>query len=144
MFVIDEGSLEIPPDWKDETINVLSPRGDGPPSFTLVVNRDALPWGMTFADYVKQEVGKIGETLTDYKQINDKEYTLSGHPAHVLEYQWQSQQGPLHQFVVMTALENKVLIFTASAPKKMTDNQKRQFQEILGSFKTNSMDDNGA
>ena len=97
-----------------------------------------MPWGMTFPEYVEQEVGKISESLTDFKEILKKDYELAGNPAQIIEYQWKSQQGPTHQFVVMTALKNKVLIFTASSPNKMSDNQKQQFQKIIQSFKLSS------
>jgi len=135
MFVFDEGSIEIPKQWKDETINVFSASSDGPLGFTLVINRDELPWGMIFPEYVEQEVSKIGDTLTDYKEIMKKEYTLVDNPAHIIEYKWQSEQGPIHQFVVMTAIDKKVLIFTASSPKQISDSQKKQFQSIIQSFK---------
>ena len=135
MFIFDEGSIEIPKQWKDETINVLSSSSDGAAGFTLVINRDELPWGMTFLEYVEQEFSKISESLTDFKEILKKDYELVGNPAQIIEYKWKSQQGPTHQFVVMTALKNKVLIFTASSPNKMSDNQKQQFQKIIQSFK---------
>jgi len=141
MFVFDEGSIEIPKQWKDETINVLSASSDGSLGFTLVINRDELPWGMTFPEYVEQEVSKIGETLTDYKEVMKKEYTLEENPAYIIEYKWRSEQGPIHQFVVMTVIKKKVLIFTASAPKKMSDNQKQQFQKIVQSFKISTHTD---
>ena len=49
MFVFDEGSIEIPKQWKDETINVLSSSSDGAAGFTLVINRAMNAVGYDFS-----------------------------------------------------------------------------------------------
>ena len=135
MFVFNEGSLDIPKDWKDDTINMLSSTGDGSSGFTLVVNRDHLPWGMTFQEYAGQEIDKAKETLAGFNELHNKSYTVGNREAHVVEYQWKSQQGRVHQIVVMVNLPEKILIFTASTSNKMSDGQKRHFEHIIKSFK---------
>jgi hypothetical protein len=135
MYTIEEGQLTISDDWKDESVNVLTSSKDGKPAFSLVITRDEIAEGMAFSDYVKMEVINISSNLPKFKMLEEKSnYQINEQPAHRIEFAWQSSEGVLHQIVAMTAQQQKALIFTASAPDALTDEQKKQTEEILQSF----------
>jgi hypothetical protein len=136
MYTIDEGQLTIPQDWKDETVNVLTTSTDGTPAFSLAITRDDLPQGTAFSDYAKQEVEKISSSLPEFKLIEEQDtYRIDGHAAHRLEYLWKSTEGQLHQMVAFTSKQQRVIVFTASAPDALTEPQKKQVTQMLMSFR---------
>ena len=136
MYTIDEGQLTLPEQWKDEAVNVLTSGTGKEPAFSLVITRDEIAQGMTFSDYVKMEVINISSKLPEFKMLEEKSnYKINEQPAHRIEFTWQSSEGVLHQIVAMTAQQQKALIFTASAPDVLTDEQKNQTDEMLQSFR---------
>ena len=101
-----------------------------------MITRDEIAQGMTFSDYVKMEVINISSKLPEFKMLEEKSNVqINQQPAHRIEFTWQSSEGVLHQIVAMTAQQQKALIFTASAPDALTDEQKKQTDEMLQSFR---------
>ena len=68
MYTINEGHLDLPDNWKDESINVLSSGVENGISFAIT--RDKLPWGMKFSEYADKELSSISKSLNEYKEIN--------------------------------------------------------------------------
>ena len=136
MYTIDEGQLTLPEQWKDETVNVLTSGTGKEPAFSLVITRDEIAQGMTFTDYVKMEVINISSKLPEFKMLEEKSnYKINQQPAHRIEFTWQSSEGVLLQIVAMTAQQQNALIFTVFAPDGLTDEQKKQTDEMLQSFR---------
>ncbi len=137
MYTINEGQFTHPPEWQDKTINVLTLNHDDTPAFSLVITRDTIPKGMRFSDYALQEAIKAERQLPEFEKIEERsDERIDNQPAHYLEYRWTSTEGVLHQIVMMAIYHpQKILIFTASAPNEITDQQKKQVLDMLQSFR---------
>lgn len=134
MFQINEGTIDLPKEWKDESINVLTASQGSGPGFSFTISRDTLPWGMEFASFASKEVDAIASNLKDYHQIASEPTEVDGQEAVLSEFRWTSAQGPIHQCMVITAKERKALIFTASMPGMISGEQKRQILSLVATF----------
>lgn len=135
MYIFNEGSIDLPNDWKDQTINIVSSASAMQPGLTVSITRDTLPWGMGFAEYVEDQIGQIKDGLTDFKLLGKRNVVISRAAACEIECTWQSKQGAMHQIITTIQLEdNKALIVTASLPGKMSDSQLIEVRRIVSTL----------
>lgn len=135
MYQINEGSLQLPPSWKDQTVNVMLTVGIGEKGLSFTISRDTLPWGMSFESFAKKEIDSIATTLKGYQSIANVPMLIDGQPATRSEFKWMSPQGLVHQSMVITAKASKVLVFTASMPEMLSAEQQEEIAKILETFK---------
>ncbi len=134
MFFINEGALQIPDAWKDESINVLSTAQGNGTGLSFTISRDTLPWGMSFDSFAKKEIDAIAANLKEYQQIELVPMQVDGREAMLSEFRWVSAQGPIHQCMVLTAEQQRALIFTASMPGLISQEQKQQILALIETF----------
>lgn len=135
MFVINEGALQIPESWKDESINVLTTVQGNGTGLSFTISRDALPWGMSFDSFANKEIGAIASNLKDYQQIALEPLQVDGRNGMLSEFRWISAQGPIHQCMVLTSEKQRALIFTASMPGLISEEQKQQILALIDTFR---------
>lgn len=135
MYRLNEGSIDLPDDWKDQSINIISSTGGGAFGLSFTISRDDIPWGMKFEEYVKGEIGKAKETLTNFEILSQKELEVSNAPAVEIECTWQAKQGPMHQIITTVYHESKALVLTASMPGSMSDTQRSDVRGIVLSLR---------
>ncbi|MDR2871942.1 MAG: DcrB-related protein [Xanthomonadaceae bacterium] len=136
VFVINEGSLELPSSWKDETVNMFTTvQGTGGGGLSFTISRDTLPWGMTFASFARKEVDTLAANFKHYEQIALEPLEVGGREGLLSEFRWDSAHGPIHQCMVLTAEGERVLAFTASMPGRMSEEQKQQVLERIATFR---------
>lgn len=135
MYHIQEGSLELPVEWKDQSINVLSASRAGEPGLSLTMTRDDIPWGMSFEEYLADQLKQASGALKDFTVVQKDELTIGGLPARQVECRWVSKQGPMHQLI--TSLQNgmRVLVITASMPGEISPQQRSEVQRVVASFR---------
>lgn len=135
MFEINEGSIDLPKAWKDESINVLTTAQGNGTGLSFTISRDTLPWGMSFASFAGKELDAIAGNLKGFEQLEREPMQVDGQEALRCEFRWQSAQGPIHQCMVITAREQRALIFTASMPGLISAEQKAQVLGLIDTFK---------
>lgn len=81
MYQMQEGSLLLPPDWIDKTMNVFVSASTGTEGVSFVVTRERLPWGMQFGEYAASELQKLAKQVPDYEAVSSSETTVSGRAA---------------------------------------------------------------
>lgn len=135
MFAINEGTIQIPNAWKDESINVLTTAQGNGTGLSFTISRDTLPWGMAFESFAKKEIAAIASNLKDYQQLQLEPTQVDGREALLSEFSWSSAQGPIHQCMVLTAKEQRALIFTASMPGLISHEQKQQILALVETFR---------
>ncbi|WP_411891600.1 DcrB-related protein [Yoonia sp. SDW83-1] len=135
MYHMNEGSIDLPDNWKDQTINIIASGGTGAvPGLSFTVTRDDVPWGMEFDEYVTGEIEKASEALTDFTIINQSGLHISGRQAVELECTWNAKQGPMHQIITTVNAPAHAMVLTASMPGKMSDTQKSEVRRITATL----------
>ncbi len=136
---IGEGTLAIPDDWHNATVNIYTAQPPGTRGTNITVNRDLLPFGTTLADYVSAQGSNLKEQLPQYKLLNEGTVSLGEDTAHMLEFTWLSQDaGEVHQLLMTIANGSAVLNFAGTSNGKMSDSQRQQILDVLKSFRLNS------
>lgn len=134
LFQFNEGAIELPTAWKDLSVLVLSAADGDQSGVSFTISRDVIPWGMSFSQFAEREIASLSKQLKDYVQINQDNGELNAHDTVSSEFSWSSPQGPIHQLMMLLDLNPKVLVFTATVPGNMTDEQRQQIQALMGTF----------
>lgn len=136
MFVMNEASIDLPSDWKDQTINVVSSGAPLEQGLTLTVTRDDVPFGMSFAEYLDDQIAQVEKSLEEFKMLGRRQVTLDGAPAAEIECRWQARQGQLHQLIYMVQTPNgRAMVLTASAPGRITETQKAEMSRVVSTLR---------
>ena len=139
MYQLQEGTLSLPEEWTDKTMNVFVSAAAGTQGVSLVVTREHMPWGMKFHEYTASEVQKLSKQVADYEFVAQAETEVSGRAAHTHEYRWMNNGAPIHQLLTMVEYGKRALMVTFTVPGTMSDTQRAQVQEIIRSFKLNTL-----
>lgn len=135
MYHFNEGSLDLPESWIDQTINIVSSSGSLEPGLTITMTRDAIPWGMGFSEYVEDQIAQVTEALTDFALLGRKPVTAGRSAAYEIECRWKAKSGPMHQITTTVQLsDNRALVLTASHPGEMTANQQTEVRRIISTL----------
>ena len=134
MYYINEGRIDLPAEWKDQSVNIISSTGSAEPGLTFSITRDDVPWGMEFSEYVSGEVDKAKEALTEFTVLDQKALHISGRDAVEVECTWKAKQGPMHQIITTVHGPAHAMVLTASMPGKLSDSQKTEIRRIIGSL----------
>ncbi len=134
MYVFNEGQIDFPSTWTDQTVNIISSTTTSEPGLSFSITRDDVPWGMEFSEYVTGEIEKASDALTDFTVHAQSALSVSGRDAVEMECTWTAKQGPMHQIITTVQGPSHALVFTASMPGKMSDNQKAEVRRILQSL----------
>ena len=135
MYYMNEGSIDLPDEWKDQTINIVVSGGTGSvPGLNFTVTRDDVPWGMEFEEYVTGEIDKAKGALTDFEILAQSGLTVSGCKAVELECTWSAKQGPMHQIITTVDAPSHAMVLTASMPGKMSDTQRAEVRRIVATL----------
>lgn len=135
MFVFNEGSLDLPDTWQDQTVNLVSSPGSLEPGLTISITRDTMPWGMGFAEYVDDQVSQIEGTLADFRLLGRKPVTISRVAGFELECSWKARQGRIHQVITIVQIaDNRAMVLTASHPGNMSPTQQQEVRRIVSTL----------
>ncbi len=131
-YKMNEGTFSVPENWQDETLHIFkAPDAEG---YNLVVNRDRVPRGMTKEEYLEEQLNAIRDNLGDFRENSLKYIEAGDEECPLLDYNWSSPEGRMHQLNLMWVRPPVMLSFTFSSMKKYTENQKKTLTEILQSF----------
>ncbi|MBN3082420.1 DUF1795 domain-containing protein [Pectobacterium polaris] len=131
MYQMNEGTLAIPAQWRDESLHVFVLPDE---TTNLVVNRTPTEPGQTPDGVYQKTLEQFSTHLNGYKEMQSWELTLSGAPAPALEYTWQSPEGQMHQVVVMQVRGNLLLTFTITAADVLSDDRKKSLLAVIETF----------
>lgn len=138
MYHFNEGTIELPDEWLDRTIHILSAAKEQEVGSSFTMSRDKMPWGMNFKEFTSKEIISISRQLKEYQQLDINDGTLSGKATVSVEFQWQAAQGRIHQLMTFVETQPQILILTATFPDFMTESQKKQVNRILATLKLRS------
>ncbi|MDO5604900.1 MAG: DUF1795 domain-containing protein [Paracoccus sp. (in: a-proteobacteria)] len=129
---MNEATVELPPEWTDQSINIISSKAAMQQGLTLTITRDDLPFGMSFAEYLEDQVKEVGKLLVDYKLISRQQVTLDTIAAAEIECTWVAKQARMHQLIYMLPTPNgRAMVITASVPGRMTESQQTEIRRLV-------------
>ncbi|BES83355.1 hypothetical protein PEC302107_41070 [Pectobacterium araliae] len=131
MYQMNEGTLAIPAQWRDESLHVFVLPDE---TTNLVVNRTPTEPGQAAETVYEKTLEQFSTHLTGYNEVLSWELTLAGVPAPALEYTWQSPEGKMHQVVVMQVRGNLLLTFTITAAEVLSDARKAELLAVIETF----------
>jgi hypothetical protein len=134
MYQMQEGSLSLPTDWHDKSMNVFVSVATGTEGVSFVVTRENLPWGMKFHEYTVNEVQKLAKQVAGYELVAGLDAQVSGRAAYTHEFRWLNNGKPIQQLLTMVEYGKRVLMLTFTAPGTISETQKTQVQEIIQSL----------
>jgi len=139
MQQIGEGSLDIPNDWHNATVNIFTAAPPGSKGLSVTVNRDKVAYGTSIHDYAADQRNKLKDQLQSYQLINEASITVDGQPGQLLEFTWTSPDtGDIHQLLLTLAHGQVAINFAATCVGKMTEEQRKTLIAMLLSFRFNS------
>ncbi|KLU25933.1 hypothetical protein EOS_12320 [Caballeronia mineralivorans PML1(12)] len=133
MYQMQEGSLSLPTDWHDKTMNVFVSAATGTEGVSFVVTRENLPWGMKFNEYTANEVLKLAKQVAGYELVEGADTQVSGRVAYTHEFRWLNNGKPIQQLLTMVEYGKRVLMLTFTAPGTISETQKSQVQNMIQS-----------
>ncbi|KMW72645.1 hypothetical protein TI10_14615 [Photorhabdus luminescens subsp. luminescens] len=131
-YQMNEGTLAIPDNWRDESMNVFVLPDDS--GINLVVSRTPVPAGMDNNAYYEQTLEQFCTHLPGYQEHQRSEITLSRQPARRLDYQWKSPEGDMYQTVVLQIRGTLLLTFNLTSPAPFEENQRDALLAVINSF----------
>ncbi|MFT2797497.1 DcrB-related protein [Serratia sp. N21D137] len=134
LFQFNEGAIKLPTAWKDLSVLVLSAADNDQSGISFTISRDVIPWGMSFSQFAEREISSLSKQLKNYQQINQENGVLDSRDTATSEFSWSSPQGPIHQLMMLLDVTPKVLVFTATIPGDMTDEQRQQITTLMSTF----------
>lgn len=137
-YRFNEGSLELPEGYVDQTINVFPNSSSSPADFSVVVSRDSPLAGENLQAYFERQMKQLPNTLPGLKVLRRGQITVGGEPAMEVEYTWVSKGMKMHQRQATLMAGGRILNVTASALDNSFHKFATQFEEILDSFKLES------
>ena len=135
-YTINEGSFSLPNNWQDESLNVFSFNSHS--GGNLVINRTPITEDISDQDFYQKIIEQFRHNLNGYQENECREVTLEGKPAYLLDYYWDTPEGPIYQLSVLYIVQNKLLTFTYSAQESFSPNKKEALLTVVYSFKTTS------
>ena len=129
-------NVNLPGDWKDQTIYTFKGPDDSGVQHNLVLMIDDEAGGVDLNTYAKLRLDSIRDTLTGFELMGERERELkSGNKAYEIVYKWSpSADKTLVQKQVFTIIGGKAYNFTSSFSKKTIQTIGVQVDEIIDSF----------
>ncbi|PHM70756.1 DUF1795 domain-containing protein [Xenorhabdus sp. KJ12.1] len=132
-YQMNEGTLNIPANWRDESMHVFVLPDDS--GVNLVINRTPVPLGTDSSAYYEQTLAQFTTHLPGYQEHQRLQMELSGEVAWRLDYHWQSPEGEMHQTVVLQIRGSQLLAFNLTSPQPFDEGQRSSLLAIVTSFK---------
>ncbi|KVM68088.1 MULTISPECIES: DcrB-related protein [Burkholderia cepacia complex] len=134
MYQMQEGTLALPTEWQDKTMNVFVSAATGTEGVSFVITREPLPWGMKFHEYAKAEISKLTRKVPEYVAVATDEVVVSGRAAQTHEFKWTNNGASIHQQMTMVEYGQIVLMLTFTSPGMISDSQRTQLRDMIQSL----------
>lgn len=138
MYRINEGTFDLPEGWRDRTINIIA-SDNSPFQMALTITRDDLAWGVSFAEYLDDQMVRAKKALNELELLGRRDLTIGGLAAHEIETRWMRDKTPVHTLTTIMDMGARALIFTATTDGQMSEGQLEEMRRIVGGFRVGSV-----
>ncbi len=144
-------TLEYPSDWsKEESLSFVSPppsesESNGTTSSTnltpesIAVTTEVLLSNITLEEYSESAIGLLESQFPNFTLLNSFETTLSGYPAHQIEYTFALEGLDLKNVQIWTIADNIVYAVTYGGTTEEFDSSLPAFEKLIASFQLTEM-----
>ena len=140
-------TLEYPSDWaKEESLTLISPppspndATNGTTSSTnltpesIAVTTEVLLTNITLEEYSESAIGLLGSQFPNFTLLDSFETTLSGYPAHQIEYTYALDGLELKNAQIWAIADNIVYAITYGGTIEEFDSSLPIFESLMESF----------
>ena len=140
-------TLEYPSDWaKEESLTFISPppspndATNGTTSSTnltpesIAVTTEVLLTNITLEEYSESAIGLLESQFPNFTLLNSFETTLSGYPAHQIEYTYALDGLELKNAQIWAIADNIVYAITYGGTTEEFDSSLPVFESLMESF----------
>lgn len=136
-YTLNEGTLELPDEWVDQTMNIFPSSASTPADFSVVITRDTPLANETLKKYFERQIKQLPDALPGFKETRRGELKVDGRDAVDIEYDWIGQGKKMHIRQVGLMLDGVVMNITATAVAPHFPKHSADFDKILQSIKFN-------
>ncbi|MEW6342936.1 MAG: DcrB-related protein [Pseudomonadota bacterium] len=135
---MNDAAIELPANFKDNTMHVFTTGEPGSDSFTLVVSRSPMERGDTVDTFATRLVSEMRKTLPRFKLNGLHAREVDGEAAREIDYEWVSDGTLLHQrqTVVISPMRGEIPIaigFIGTCPKGFTSQRASEYDDMVAS-----------
>jgi hypothetical protein len=135
VYNIDEGMLDLPGTWNDQSINVLGrPVGDGS-NFGVVVTRFQLQDEQTVEAFATKHLEDHAQILRGFELLGRRGSVIGNLPAVEAKIRWVDGANAMFHYIAFVAYYKRVLLFTASSYAKNAEECEKLMIRILATAK---------
>jgi hypothetical protein len=134
-YQLNEGTLELPDMWVDQTMNIFPSSASTPADFSVVITRDNPFANESLEEYFERQIKQLPDALPGFKEIRRGKLKVDGKDAVDIEYQWIGQGKKMHIRQVGTIVNDAVMNITATAMAPHFPKHAPEFDKILNSIK---------
>lgn len=137
-YQMNDAVIDLPAHFNDKTFHIFTVENAGASAFTFVVSRAPMESGDTVDTFVDRLVSEMRKTLPHFqlKQLQTRE--VDGETAREIDYQWISDNAPLHQrqTVVMSPTRSdkpQAISFIGTCPRVFTPEWTKEYAKLVDS-----------
>jgi hypothetical protein len=135
-YQMQEGYLTLGEgDWQDRSVNMLAANHLPVRGTNIVITREPLPLGVTFADYLVNQKTILSKELTGFRLLSENPDSVNEFPAHFLDITWHNQGTAMRQLILVVDLGATVLNLTATVPGEPDETTRTELLATMKSFK---------
>jgi len=134
LYHINEGTIDLPDDWTDRSMNIFTPDESENPEWNIVVSRDKLGEGETLDGYLEKQLEEMPKALPRFRLQSNEETTLHDFPARRVESTWIGENGTIRQKQTVMVKNGKSLVFTFTVLERLHLKYENILDEFLESF----------
>ncbi|WP_026871487.1 DUF1795 domain-containing protein [Inquilinus limosus] len=135
MYHLQEGVLDVPAGWEDQSVNVFAAPGAHGGGLSFVVTREALPGGLSIRDYGEREIRRMSKETKQFSLLGRHPVEIAGQTVDAFEVRWKSERGLVHQVMAAAEVNGRVMIFTATMPTSMPADTRDRMLRVMASFR---------
>jgi len=136
-YHINEGFfLTLPPNWEDETTQVLGWQLKDSSPFSLTINRVVLQHQEDLKTYITQQLKTLEQDLNGYQLLaHQTTQRIEGFETAEIEFTWISDGDTMAQRQAYVLYQDQVLAFTATMMEQFTPEGIKRWETLLSQFR---------
>lgn len=143
-YTLQEASIQLPDIFKDRTMNLFTLSENNASEFTFVVSRASAVHDDTVKKVAARIINEMSVTVPAFVNVTSQLIEIDNLPAVELFYHFENDGVEIWQKQSIVLLDDetggkKIVCYIGTCPGRFSDYYSKQYQEIIGSIKFNSL-----
>lgn len=140
LYHINEADIMLPAECGDQSMNIFTLGATEELRYSLVITRDALVGDESLRQFATDHLTKMEQTLPGFVFLARGQTRIDDLPVETMEFQWQSEHGPMHQkqaylFYHEGLPSRSALTLTGTCREPVPEENQALFERLLLSFR---------